>query len=74
MLQRPSIRDPSGFSDIFWVLLAVVLIIGLLSVVVEDDTVRDISVILVIVVFGWVSWAIHNILERHTGERDDPVQ
>ena len=71
MLKRPSLRNPSDFRDIFTVLLAVVIIIGVFSVIIEDDSVRDLMLILLVIAFGWVAWAVHNILVKHTEEQDE---
>ena len=71
MLKRPSLRDPSDFRDIFTVLLAAVIIIGIFSVIIEDDSVRALILILLVIAFGWVVWAVHNILVNHTEERDE---
>ncbi len=74
MLKRPSLRDPSNFSDIFTVLLAAVTFVVVLSVVIENDTFRDVIVILLVIVFGWISWAVHNILVNQTEEQDETFQ
>ena len=71
MLKRPSLRNPSDFRDIFTVLLAVVIIIGVFSVIIEDDSVRDLMLLLIVIAFGWVAWAVHNILVKHTEEQDE---
>ena len=74
MLKRPNLRDPSDVKDIFTVLLVVVIIISIFSVVIENDSFRDIIIIFSIIVFGWVAWAVHNILVKHTDEQDETFQ
>ena len=74
MLKRPNLRDPSDVKDIFTVLLVVVIIISIFSVVIENDSFRDIIIIFSIIVFGWVAWAVHNILVKHTDEQDEMFQ
>lgn len=74
MLKRPNLRDPSNVKDIFTVLLVVVIIISIFSVVIENDSFRDIIIIFSIIVFGWVAWAVHNILVKHTDEQDEMFQ
>ena len=71
MLKRPNIRNPTDFRDIFTVLLAAVIIIGVFSVIIDDDSVRDLMLILLVIAFGWVAWAVHNILVKHTEEQDE---
>ena len=66
MLKRPNLRNPSEFGDLFTVLLAVVVIIGVSSVVIEHDTFVDVMVVLSAITMGWTVWAVHHILAEHT--------
>lgn len=71
MSKRSSLQNPSDFGDIFTVLLAATIIISVFSFVIEDDSFQDIIVILMITTFGWVAWAVHRVLVKHTEEQDE---
>lgn len=71
MSTRPSLLDPSDFGDIFTVLLAATIIISVLSFVIEDNLFQNIVIILMAITFGWIAWAVHRVLVKHTEEQDE---
>ena len=74
MLKRPDLRNPSDFGDIFTVLLAVVVTISVFSVIIEHDWFGNVIVVLLTITFGWIAWAVHNILVEHTEQEDETSQ
>ena len=70
-MKWPSLRNPVEFDDLLGVILGYVLAFGALSTVVDGELLRYLLVSTSVVLFGWIAWAVHNVLEKRTEESID---
>ncbi|PGF17796.1 hypothetical protein CP556_17950 [Natrinema sp. CBA1119] len=71
-VRLPSVRHPHSFYDVFGVIATAVAIMALVLAVRYSSVVRLEMVVFMAIVFLWVGWAVHGILEQSgTGSSGD---
>ncbi|WP_254764610.1 hypothetical protein [Natrinema marinum] len=61
-IRSPSVRRPNSFYDVFSVVAAAVIIMGIVLAVRYGTGMREALVVFMVVVFGWAVWAMERIL------------
>lgn len=64
MVRFPSIRRPTSFFDVFTVTAVSITVVAIVLAIWHGTFVRTEMAVFVVLVFGWVAWAINRILDE----------
>lgn len=71
MIKKPNIKDPTEFGDVFTILLIYISMNIVLSEFVENEFQQSFLIITLVILLGWVLYAINNILKKHSEKPEE---